>query len=304
MFDSHCHLHDRRLAAVSDAVVERACAAGVCGVLLAGVDAPGWRDAANLQARLVHRLDVALAYGIHPQYLGELSGELPEDAPRPTLDDQLVALAQAARGEPLAAGEPPLPRPHAIGELGLHAGGHPAVPPERRQRQEQLFRAQLALARQLDLPLVLHIVRAHAEALRILKTDGVPQAGGVVHSYSGAAEQVGDYVALGLHISFAGPVTYPDARRVQAAARAVPVERLLVETDAPDQTPWARRPAACEPAFLPDIIHALAAHRGQSAVELAHITERNARRLFGIPDAAATAVHSAPAPLLGVRDAT
>ena len=225
------------MAEVCAAAVERACAAGVRGVLLAGVDAPGWCDAADLKARVEHRIDVALAYGIHPQFLGEPFGERTEGVQGMTLDDQLDALARAVRGEPGRAGEPPLPRPHAIGELGLHAGGEPAVPPERLQQQERVFRAQLALARQLELPLVLHIVRAHVGALRILKSDGVPRAGGVVHSYSGSAEFVRDYVALGLCVSFAGAVTYPEARRVQAAARAVPRERLLVETDAPRSDP-------------------------------------------------------------------
>ncbi len=286
------------MAAHCAVAVERACAAGIRGVLLAGVDVPGWGDAAALMTRIGHRLDVVLAYGIHPQFLAVAADALREiSSPLPLpLDDQLQALARAARGEPLTPGALPLPQPHAIGELGLHAGGHPAVSSE--PLQEQAFRAQLALARQLDLPLVLHIVRAHAAALRILKRDGLPQRGGVVHSYSGSAELVRDYVALGLHLSFAGPVTYPEASRVQAAARAVPPERLLVETDAPDQTPWTRRPAANEPAFLPDIIHALAALRGQSAAALAHLTENNARRLFGLAEHPGKTREPAPPPEL------
>jgi TatD DNase family protein len=243
-----------------------------------------------VQARLGHRLEVGLSYGVHPQVAGAAPGERPGMA----LDEQLAALDRAARGEPLTAGEPPLPRPQAIGELGLHATGK--APPERLQQQERAFRAQLALARQLDLPLVLHVVRTHAEVLRILKSDGVPRAGGVVHSYSGSAELVADYVRLGLHLSFAGPVTYPDAHRVQAAARAVPAARLLVETDAPDQTPWARRPAPCEPAFLPDIVQALAAHRGTTPAELARFTDSNARQLFALPPPVSPDVP-------GVRDA-
>ncbi len=266
---------------VWDAAVERARAAGVSGVLLAGVDAPGWRDAAVLQARLGDRLEMALAYGVHPEVVGELAGPEPAGGSS-RLDEQLTALARAARGEPLAAGEPPLPRPHAIGELGLDGRGLEPGSPDRLASQERAFRAQLALSRELDLPLVLHVVRAHAQALRILKRDGVPHRGGVVHSYSGSAELVADYLRLGLYISFAGPVTYPEARRVHAAAQAVPSERLLVETDAPTQTPWARRPAACEPAFLPDVLQALALHRGQPWAELAAATETNARRLFHI----------------------
>jgi TatD DNase family protein len=269
------------MAEVCDAAVARAGAAGVSGVLLAGVDAPGWRDAALLRARLGDRLDIALAYGVHPQVVGELAAPEPAAAPS-QLDEQLTALARAARGEPLVAGEPPLPLPQAIGELGLDGRDLQPASPQRLAPQERAFRAQLALARQLDLPLVLHVVRAHAPVLRILKGDGVPRRGGVVHSYSGSAELVADYLRLGLHISFAGPVTYPEARRVHAAVKAVPSDRLLVETDAPDQTPWARRPAACEPAFLPEVLQALALHRGQPWQELAVTTEANARRLFDV----------------------
>lgn len=270
------------MAGVCDAAVERARAAGVSGVLLAGVDAPGWRDAAVLQARLGDRLEMVLAYGVHPEVVGELAAPAGGTS---RLDEQLTALARAARGEPLGDGEPPLPRPHAIGELGLDGRDLKPASPDRLAPQERAFRAQLALAREVDLPLVLHVVRAHAQALRILKRDGVPQRGGVVHSYSGSAELAADYLRLGLYISFAGPVTYPEARRVHAAVKAVPSERLLVETDAPTQTPWARRPAAGEPAFLPDVLQALALHRGQPWTELAAVTEANARRLFHISKA-------------------
>lgn len=271
------------MAGVCDAAVERARAAGVSGVLLAGVDAPGWRDAAVLQARLGDRLEMVLAYGVHPEVVGELAAPAPAGGTS-RLDAQLMALARAARGEPLVDGEPPLPRPHAIGELGLDGRDLKPASPDL-ALQEGVFRAQLALAREVDLPLVLHVVRAHEQALRILKRDGVPQRGGVMHSYSGSAELAADYLRLGLYISFAGPVTYPEARRVHAAVKAVPTERLLVETDAPTQTPWARRPAAGEPAFLPDVLQALALHRGQPWTELAAVTEANARRLFHISKA-------------------
>ena len=256
---------------------------GYLSVLLAGVDAPGWRDAAQLRDRIGRRMDVALAYGVHPQVVSALAAQPASGSGAGSmLDEQLQALMRAARGEPLSPGEPPLPRPQAIGELGLHGVDTGDVAAE---SQERAFRAQLALAREVDLPLVLHVVRAHAQALRILKRDGVPQRGGVMHSYSGSAELAADYLRLGLHISFAGPVTYPEARRVHAAVKAVPSERLLVETDAPTQTPWARRPAAGEPAFLPDVLQALALHRGQPWTELAAVTEANARRLFHISKA-------------------
>ncbi len=246
------------------AALQRARAAGVRGLLLAGVDAQSWRLESALCAQHV---ELAIAYGLHPCSVAQM-----DDA---TVQAELAALAKALRGEPML-----LLRPHALGELGLHSGD--AQTRASLLRQEQAFRAQLALACQFDLPLVLHIVKAHKEALRILRTEPLPTAGGVVHSYSGSAELVPEYLQLGLHISFSGAVTYPHARRLHAAARAVPLHRLLVETDAPDQTPWLRRPAQNEPAFLADVLAALADLRQEPVDLLARATADNARRLFRI----------------------
>lgn len=273
MFDSHCHLHDERLYAQSAQVIVRAQQAGLSGLLLAGVDAQSW----SRQDRLHKQWDgpsfsIGVAYGVHPQVIPSLSDV--------QLDDQLGMLRRAALGQ-LAIDGSTLRAAHAIGELGLDAyteSTRQCLP-----LQERAFRSQLALSRELDLPIVLHILRTHPAALRILRSDGLPRAGGVVHSYSGSAELCRQYVALGLSISFAGGVTLANAPRLWAAAQVVPAERLLVETDAPDQTPLALRPARCEPAFLPAVIGKLAALRGETALAIAKASEENARRLFRLP---------------------
>lgn len=262
MFDSHCHLHDARMAAGRDGYLARARAAGVSGCVLAGVDSAGWEVEAALCRE---HADLHASYGLHPQRAAELS-----DA---EIDEELARLTSALDGR--------LPAPCALGELGLDAltdATRQALP-----RQERAFRAQLATARERDLPLVLHILRTHGEALRILKSDGLPKAGGVVHSYSGSQDLVAEYVRLGLHLSFAGPVSFPQSRRQQEAARLVPLERLLVETDAPDQAPWSRRPGPSEPAFLAEILEALAIIRGQPRAVLEAATTANAHRLFRLP---------------------
>jgi TatD DNase family protein len=264
MFDSHCHLHDERMAPIWEDALRRARAGGVRGMLLAGVDLPGWQRQDLLRGQ---HPDLAVAFGLHPQVV-------------PLLDDGAVRLQLDALAG-ILAGEGPLARPHAVGELGLDALGEDHK--RSLDRQEAAFRAQLALARAHDLPVVLHILRAHDRALRVLRGDGVPGRGGVVHSYSGPAELVPRYVALGLSLSFAGPIANPEARKTALAARAVPRERLLCETDAPDQTPAPRRPAQNEPAFLPDVIAALARCRGEDPAEVAAYTEDNARRLFCFP---------------------
>ncbi|MEZ4399548.1 MAG: TatD family hydrolase [Kofleriaceae bacterium] len=135
-------------------------------------------------------------------------------------------------------------------------------------------------ARELGLPVVLHVVRAHDVAPRILREERVADVGGVIHSFSGPADLVPVYLRLGLALSFAGAVTWPGARRPVGAARAVPDDHLLAETDAPDQAPTPRRGGRNEPAFLGDVIAGLAAARGQAPAAVAATTAAAARRVF------------------------
>jgi TatD DNase family protein len=125
------------------------------------------------------------------------------------------------------------------------------------------------------------MLRAAAPLLAVLERDGLP-AGGALHSWSGSAEQVAPFARLGCHFAFAGPVTYERARKPLLAARAVPADRLLLETDAPDQTPRPHR-GRCEPAFLGEVRDALAAALGTSPAEVDALTTANARRLFRLP---------------------
>jgi len=258
VFDSHCHLHDHRIGAAADALVERARAAGVRGFLLAGVGPDGWDEERRIAER---HPDCFVAVGVHPQLVAEL-------------DD-----AQAERACAEVASARTRLRAVAIGEIGLDGIGDrkPHL-----DRQERAFRAQLAEARAVELPVVLHVLGAHGRALELMKKDGLPRSGGVMHSYSGPADLVRDYAALGLSFSFAGPVTTGNAHKTHKAARAVPKELLLVETDAPFQTPAPHRPAQCEPAFLVAIVEALARIRGEEPAALGDYTEANARRLFRI----------------------
>jgi TatD DNase family protein len=128
---------------------------------------------------------------------------------------------------------------------------------------------------------MLHCLRAHEPLLALLAEEPLP-AGGVLHSYSGSADQVRAYLRHGLHFSFAGPVTYARARKPLEAARAVPRDRLLLETDAPDQTPRPHR-GRNEPAFLPGIAAAVASAIGATPAELDALTTANARALFRLP---------------------
>lgn len=265
MIDSHCHLHDARMQAVCAEALARARAVGVAGFVLAGVEPEGWRDGERL-ARA--HPDVFVSYGVHPQLVA--------DTPAPALAEMLRELERALTGVDW------LP-PVAVGEIGLDAytpAGRACL-----GQQAALLRAQLALAREHDLPVILHVLKAHAEALAILEQDGLPEAGGVVHSYSGGVPFLPRYLTLGLHVGIAGPVTYRNASRALEVVRAAPLERLLVETDAPDQTPEPHRPAANEPAYLPAIVEAVARAKQLSIDEVAQRTAESARRLFRLPGA-------------------
>ncbi|HEX4417570.1 MAG TPA: TatD family hydrolase [Kofleriaceae bacterium] len=252
LIDTHCHLDVAAFDADRDAVIARATAAGVAGMLIPAIRPRTW-DALRALAGRHAGAGVRAAFGIHPQIVPALDpDELAGD-----LTARLIAAAHDAC---------------AIGECGLDGatGAH--------ELQERLFRAHLRAARATGKPLVIHVLRAHDAAPRILRDEG--PVTGVMHSYSGGADLVPVYAGLGLAFSFAGPVTYGNARRPLEAARAVPADLLLAETDAPDQAPHAHRGGRSEPAFVADVIAGLAAARGADPAELAALTTANARRLF------------------------
>ncbi len=257
MIDAHCHPHDRRVTAPAE-VLARARVAGVRGFVLAGVDPAGWSDAERIACAYT---DVWLTLGVHPQVVAEV-GEGAAQGMADALEEAL-----AARG----------PRVVALGELGLDALVAAA---ETLPAQEALFVRQLRLAIALDLPLNLHVLRAHEQALSVLEREGVPARGGLVHSFGASPELAARYLALGLHLSFSGSVGWHAGSKAARSAGACPAERLLVETDAPDQTPAAHRPGPNEPAFLVDVVADLARIRGEDARTVADYTAENARRLF------------------------
>jgi TatD DNase family protein len=257
MIDTHCHLDSPRFDADRAEVLARARAAGVEVMVLPAVEPSRWEDVRRLAAS-----DPGLRFGlgIHPQALPDLD---------PADDDRHLADLDAALARGGAV---------AIGECGLD--GPTADAGASMDRQRAILRAHLALARRHRLPVLLHCLRAHDHLLALLEEEPLP-AGGVLHSFSGSAEQVRTYLPSGLCFSFAGPVTYPGARKPLAALRAVPRERLLIETDAPDQAPTPHRGARNEPAHLVQVAAACATALSLSVEALDALTSLNARRLLG-----------------------
>jgi len=237
-------------------VLARAWASGLEGILVPAIGPDAW-EALLALPRIDRRVQVGL--GIHPQLLPEL----PEEGDGPALErlDALLAGGGAV----------------AVGECGLDG---PSVPGAPMERQVRVLEGHARLARKHGLPLLLHCQRAHPALEEWLGRAPLPEAGVVLHSYSGGPARVAAYVARGCHLSFAGPVSWPEARKPAEALRLTPRDRLLVETDAPDQAPAPHRGDRNEPAFLVRVVEATAAALGRSVQETGALVAENARRLF------------------------
>jgi len=263
VIDAHCHLDSDRLPGPVDEVLAGARAVGVDGFVLAGTHPDAW---AIQSAIATSQRRVWPVYGVHPWWAAKLDAA--------GLADAMSALESACTSGTYA-------QPVAIGETGMD--GSRLAPPDSLEAQEASFRLHLELAARLDKPVVLHILRAHDHALRVLTEVGVPSAGGMVHSYSGSAELARLYQTLGLHISFCGSIARPQSRKLRAAAAAVAPDKLLIETDSPDQPPHPHRGEPNRPAWLPLVAEAVADARETSVAEVAALTSSNASRLFRLP---------------------
>ena len=168
----------------------------------------------------------------------------------------------------------------AVGEIGLDYF-YDLSP---RDQQREVLIKQLALARRMNVPAVFHVRDAHGDMLEVLRERRGELPAGVMHCYSGSVESAKEYLDLGFYLSFAGPVTFKNAHKLQEAARFCPADRLLVETDSPYLTPVPLRGKRNEPAFVQYVAEVVAQLRGVSTEELADTAARNACRLFGIPE--------------------
>lgn len=253
LIDSHAHVDSEDYAGETEAVVERAREAGLVGVVTVGFEPAGWHSALALSAR---HSDVFAAIGIHPNSANE------------TNDDTLSQLAALCRQHNVVA----------IGETGLDYYRQYAS----HEEQKSSFRAHLELARQLDLPVIIHDRDAHEDILSILKQHGQGTRG-VMHAFSGDVEFMRECLALDYAISLAGPVTFKKAADRHAVAAAAPLNRLLVETDCPYLTPEPFRGRRNEPAYVRYTAQAIANLRDESLEQVARQTTLNAIHLFNLP---------------------
>lgn len=257
--DTHAHLFDDRFADDIDHVINRAIAAGLSGILAVGIDANSNRPSVTIAKRYPDMIRVAI--GIQPNHVAEMKA------------DDWGEVVRLAETEPLVT---------AIGETGLdrHWDHTPFA------MQEDLFARHLALSRRLAKPLVIHCRDAEADVVSMLRHDYERHGPilGVMHSFTGDLATAETCLAMGLHVSFAGMVTYKTGNNLREVARALPSERLLIETDCPYLAPQAVRGQRNEPAFVVHTLALLAEVRGVSIDDLDRHTTINARKLFGFAE--------------------
>jgi TatD DNase family protein len=257
VIDSHCHLADETFAPDLEQVVRRAQDAGLERALVI-LEAGNTKEAA--QAERVEQLwpGVRFSIGVHPHQAHQFADD-PERA-------------AAVVREQLAA----TPSARAVGEIGLDY--HYDYSP--REVQHAVFRAQVRLARELQRPIVIHTREADDDTVAILREEGGGEVRGVLHCFTGTPALADAGLALGLHISLAGILTFPKAAELRETARRVPLDRLLVETDSPFLAPVPYRGKRNEPAYVARVVETLAEMHGMTPGDLAARTASNFHTVF------------------------
>jgi TatD DNase family protein len=251
LFDAHNHIQDERLFSRLDEVMERGRAAGVKRMAVKGCSEADWSKVAEIVNRYP---DTSFAFGLHPWFIDGRSRKYLQ-----TLEELLTTYPQAS-----------------VGEIGIDH----AVEERHDAEQESVFLAQLEIARSLDRPVTIHCRRAWGRLIELLDSFGNLPRGMLIHCFGGSAETALELVRRGAWISFSGSITRPNNRKAGPALRAVPEDRLLIETDAPDILPEGAAGGLNEPANLRLVLAKAAELRGMPEADLAGLTFRNAARFF------------------------
>jgi TatD DNase family protein len=248
IIDSHCHLDLEPLVSQLPALLQEADATGITSFVVPGVHPDGWHRIAELatgDSRIMP------AFGIHPMHAALATEECMEQLAR-----------MAALGV-------------AIGETGLDPAYTVSL-----AVQETAFRRQLRLAEELNLPLLIHCRKAFQRTLTIMKEEQADKVGGIMHAFSGSLEMAREFIRLGFAISISGTVTWENAVRPRLLARELPLEQLVLETDAPDMTPHRYRGQSNRPAFIMETAVCVASARGIPLPTLTAATSAVTRRVL------------------------
>lgn len=256
LFDTHAHLNDAAFDTDREAVIERAKGEyNVCRIVNVGYN----RETIPKCLELAEAHDfIFAAVGWHPHDANQLR------------DEDLDWLEELAQHEKVVA----------LGEMGLDYYRNHSP----RDIQENVFRRQIALAKKVSMPIIIHNREAHADILRILKEEHAGEVGGVMHCFSGDWETAKASLNLGFYIGLGGPITFKKADDLREVARKIPLDRLVVETDCPYLAPEPKRGKRNETGYVSFVADKLAEIRGMSPEQLAQQTTENACRLFNLPN--------------------
>lgn len=251
LIDSHCHIDVADFDLDRDQVLVRCRQAGVTRIIVPAIDAAGWDP---LLALCTSHPGLYPALGLHPIYLDHHT------------DEHLAALSTRVVTQ----------RPVAVGEIGLDF----FISELDRTRQQSLFEAQLQIARDADLPVILHTRKSHDQVLATLRRIRV--CGGIAHAFNGSVQQAQQFIELGFLLGLGGTLTYSRANRIRNLAKAIPIEAIALETDAPDIPLSTHRGERNSPEYLIEVLHELAKIRDISPIDLARQTTANVQRVLAL----------------------
>jgi TatD DNase family protein len=253
LFDTHVHLNADQYKEDLEEVIDRALTEGISRMVVVGFDRPTIEKAMEL----VEKYDFLYAsVGWHPVDAIDMK------------DEDLLWIEELASH----------PKVVAIGEMGLdyHWDKSP------KDIQKEVFRKQIQLAKKVKLPIVIHNRDATADIVQILKEEHAEDVGGIMHCFSGSTEVAKECVDMNFYISLGGPVTFKNAKKPKEVAEAIPLDKLLIETDCPYLTPHPFRGKRNEPSYVKLVAEEIAEIKGISLEEVAEVTTANAKKLFGI----------------------
>ncbi|MDH5425541.1 MAG: TatD family hydrolase [Gammaproteobacteria bacterium] len=248
--DTHCHIDLAVFDADRDSIIKNCLSLGINRLVVPAIAANSWDNLLNI-TRQYSCLSHAL--GLHPVFIRQ---HKPSD---------ISSLEQYINQH----------KPIAVGEIGLDF----FIENPDREKQKDVFNDQLLLAEQHRLPVILHVRKAHDDVLALLKSKKI--TGGSCHAFNGSLDQAKRYIDLGFKLGFGGTMTYPNARKIHELARQLPLESILLETDAPDMSGFSHQGSRNQPDFIIDALKALADIKSMSLQELAMQTTDNAREVFG-----------------------
>lgn len=253
--DTHAHLDDERFAADRAEVIERAKEAGLAYIINVGCSL----DSARRTLELTQQYDFIYGtVGIHPHDAQDLDGAGLQELRKLAAEQKIVA----------------------IGEIGLdyYYDNSP------RDIQQRVFRRMIDLAKEVELPIVIHDRDAHEDTFKILREEEAYRVGGIFHCYSGSLPMARKAIEMGFYISIAGPITFQSAKKTVEVVQEIPLERLLIETDCPYLAPVPYRGKRNEPAYVVKVAEMIAQIKGEPLEKAARITLENGMRVYGIKE--------------------